>query len=494
MKQAGNALRAVYSRELAAYFLTPLAYVFIAIFLIALGAFTFEIGRFFDTNQADLAPFFLFHPWLYLVFLPAIAMRLWADEARGGTLELLLTLPAPTWSLVLGKFLAAWTVAARSARAHDADVDLGQLAGQARQRGDLPHLCDQLPDGGRLSRRRLRTVGRGRQPGRRLRALRCGGLPVHCRWASRRRPPALSSVFGPGLAEAMASFSLITHFEAAQRGVLEMRALVFYGGFIARLAVAQCPVGQRKEGRLMRRSHYAILASLARRRHLPRPQPRRVEMAAPARADFTANGLYTLSSSAQAASCSGWSSRLRLELVYSRSVGAEFPAIRAHADRVRQLMTEIAAQSGGKVKIRETEPEPFSDEEDRIARAPGSRPRRPTGPTRSISASSATTRSTTTSPSPSSPPSGDALLEYELVRLISQLDDPAPPKVAVHLLAACPTRLDAVRAGLRLYAARGAAALRHRDRVAGLPRAAGGNRRPDDGSSKPAHRMAAIRR
>jgi ABC-2 type transport system permease protein len=111
LTQARRALKAVYLRELAAFFLTPLAYVFIAIFLIALGAFTFQIGRFFDTNQADLAPFFLFHPWLYLVFLPAIAMRLWADEARGGTLELLLTLPAPTWSLVLGKFLAAWTVA-----------------------------------------------------------------------------------------------------------------------------------------------------------------------------------------------------------------------------------------------------------------------------------------------------------------------------------------------------------------------------------------------
>ena len=100
LAQVTNAMRAVYLRELAAYFLTPLAYVFIAIFLISLGAFTFEIGRFFETNQADLAPFFLFHPWLYLVFLPAIAMRLWADEARGGTLELLLSLPAPVWSLV----------------------------------------------------------------------------------------------------------------------------------------------------------------------------------------------------------------------------------------------------------------------------------------------------------------------------------------------------------------------------------------------------------
>jgi ABC-2 type transport system permease protein len=77
-RQSANAIGAIYVRELSAYFLTPLAYVFMAIFLISLGAFTFEVGRFFDTNQADLSPFFLFHPWLYLVFLPAIAMRLWA--------------------------------------------------------------------------------------------------------------------------------------------------------------------------------------------------------------------------------------------------------------------------------------------------------------------------------------------------------------------------------------------------------------------------------
>ena len=111
-RPALNTLRAIYLRELSAYFLTPLAYVFIAIFLIAVGAFTFEIGRFFDANQVDLSGFLWFQPWLWLLFLPAIAMRLWADEARGGTLELLLSLPAPTWALVVGKFLAAWTVAA----------------------------------------------------------------------------------------------------------------------------------------------------------------------------------------------------------------------------------------------------------------------------------------------------------------------------------------------------------------------------------------------
>ena len=134
-------MRAVYVRELAAYFLTPLAYVFIAIFLIALGAFTFEIGRFFDTNQADLAPFFLFHPWLYLVFLPAIAMRLWADEARGGTLELLLTLAGA--DMVAGGRQVPRGVdgGGRGAAADDADVDVGQLARRARQRRHRAHLC-----------------------------------------------------------------------------------------------------------------------------------------------------------------------------------------------------------------------------------------------------------------------------------------------------------------------------------------------------------------
>ena len=128
LKQALHALRAVYLRELAAYFLTPLAYVFIAIFLIALGAFTFEIGRFFESNQADLAPFFLFHPWLYLVFLPAVSMRLWADEARGGTLEL--AADAAGADLVAGarQVLRRVDGRRRSAAAHHADVDVGGMA------------------------------------------------------------------------------------------------------------------------------------------------------------------------------------------------------------------------------------------------------------------------------------------------------------------------------------------------------------------------------
>ncbi len=95
-------------RELAGYFATPLAYVFIVIFLVLAGVLTFFVGDFFERGQADLQSFFTFHPWLYLMLIPAVSMRLWAEERKSGTIELFLTLPIRLSEAVLGKFLAAW--------------------------------------------------------------------------------------------------------------------------------------------------------------------------------------------------------------------------------------------------------------------------------------------------------------------------------------------------------------------------------------------------
>ena len=95
-------------RELRGYFATPLAFVFIVIFLALMGVFTFYLGGFYERGQADLAPFFNVHPWLYLFLVPAIAMRLWAEERKSGSIELLMTLPVTTTDAVIGKFLAAW--------------------------------------------------------------------------------------------------------------------------------------------------------------------------------------------------------------------------------------------------------------------------------------------------------------------------------------------------------------------------------------------------
>ncbi|MCB1646216.1 MAG: ABC transporter permease subunit [Pseudomonadales bacterium] len=95
-------------RELSSYFSTPVAYVFILIFLVLSGVFTFYLGNFFEREQADLTPFFNFHPWLYLFLVPAVSMRLWSEERKSGTIELLLTLPVTRFQAVMGKFLAAW--------------------------------------------------------------------------------------------------------------------------------------------------------------------------------------------------------------------------------------------------------------------------------------------------------------------------------------------------------------------------------------------------
>jgi ABC-2 type transport system permease protein len=103
-----NNISAIFKREFAGYFSTPVAYVFIVIFLFLTGVFTFYIGAFYERNQADLEPFFRFHPWLYLFLIPAIAMRLWSEERKSGTIELLMTLPIPIHHAVIGKFLAAW--------------------------------------------------------------------------------------------------------------------------------------------------------------------------------------------------------------------------------------------------------------------------------------------------------------------------------------------------------------------------------------------------
>jgi ABC-2 type transport system permease protein len=101
----------IFRRELAGYFATPLAYVFTIIFLLLTGIFTFYLGNFYERGQADLSPFFNYHPWLYLVLIPAIAMRLWAEERNTGTIELIMTLPVPQWIWVVGKFAAAWAFA-----------------------------------------------------------------------------------------------------------------------------------------------------------------------------------------------------------------------------------------------------------------------------------------------------------------------------------------------------------------------------------------------
>jgi ABC-2 type transport system permease protein len=103
-----NVFKAILKRELSSYFATPIALIFLTVFLILTGFFTFKLGGFYEQGQADLRTFFVWHPWLYLFIVPAVSMRLWAEERRTGTIELLLTLPVTLQTAMLGKFFAAW--------------------------------------------------------------------------------------------------------------------------------------------------------------------------------------------------------------------------------------------------------------------------------------------------------------------------------------------------------------------------------------------------
>lgn len=106
-----NGIFVIFKREFGSYFSTPLAYVFILIFLVLSGVFTFYLGNFYERDQADLTPFFSFHPWLYLFLVPAVSMRLWSEERKSGSIEMLMTLPVTKMEAILGKFLAAWIFA-----------------------------------------------------------------------------------------------------------------------------------------------------------------------------------------------------------------------------------------------------------------------------------------------------------------------------------------------------------------------------------------------
>ena len=220
-------LKAAYRREIAAYFGAPVAYVFITVFLIALGLFTWEGARFFDTGAADLGPFFVWHPWLYMVFLPALAMRLWADERAAGTDELLLSLPVGLPGLVAGKLLAAWTVAATAlAFTLPMWASVNYLGEPDNAAIALTYFMSLMMAGAYLAIGAAASAMTSRQVTAFVVAVVVAFLFTAAGW-----PLVLSGISdmaGSGVAEGVARFSFLTHFEGAQRGVLEWRAVFFF--------------------------------------------------------------------------------------------------------------------------------------------------------------------------------------------------------------------------------------------------------------------------
>lgn len=224
-------VKIIFWRELVGYFATPIAYVFIVIFLFLSGIFTFYMGTFYERGQADLVPFFTFHPWLYLFLIPALSMRLWAEERKGGTIELLLTLPITMGQAVLGKFLATWCFIAITLFLtfpmwitvnYLGDPDNGVIF--ASYLGSLLMAGAFLAIGACIS-----AVTRNQVIAFVVSVVVCllfvlSGFPLVINFFSAWAPDFLVQL--------ISSFSFLSHFNAISKGVIDLRDVIYFVSLI----------------------------------------------------------------------------------------------------------------------------------------------------------------------------------------------------------------------------------------------------------------------
>jgi ABC-2 type transport system permease protein len=229
MRNVGIIMR----RELASYFATPLAYVFILIFLMLSSAFTFYLGSFFERGQADLQSFFYWHPWLYLFLIPAISMRLWAEERKSGSIELLMTQPVTLWEAVLGKFFAAWIFAGLAlALTFPMWITANYLGNPDNGTILAAYVGSFLLAGGYLAIGSCMSALTNNQ----VIAFILG--VVVCFLVLLAGFPIVLDVFRAWLpqwlVEAIASLSFLAHFDSIKKGVIDVRDLLYFamlGGF-----------------------------------------------------------------------------------------------------------------------------------------------------------------------------------------------------------------------------------------------------------------------
>lgn len=242
-----NMLWTVTKREFAGYFATPLAFVFIIVFLLANGLATFYLGAYFEMGQADLTSFFMFHPWLYLFFLPAISMRLWAEERRNGSIELLLTLPVPLWSIVLGKYIAALAFASLAlALTFPIWLTVNYLGAPDNGVIFASYIGSIMLAGGYLA------IGSCLSALTRNQVIAFVISVVACFLFTVSGAPLVLELFQgwapQALVETLASVSLLTHFRAITGGVIDARDLVFFVSLIGVFLAATIVVVDMKKG------------------------------------------------------------------------------------------------------------------------------------------------------------------------------------------------------------------------------------------------------
>ena len=241
-----NAMLAIMRRELRSYFLTPVAYVFIVIFLVLTSTFTFYLGNFYERSQADLAPFFNFHPWLYLFLVPSLSMRLWAEERRSGSIELLMTLPVELWQPVTGKFLAAWAFTGLALTlTFPIWITVNYLGEPDNGTIFAAYVGSLLMAGGFLA------VGSCISATTKNQVIAFILAVVACFLLLLAGFPLVLDVFSAwapqALVDAVASLSFLTHFASISRGVIDLRDLVYFALLISVMLYANTIVLQLKK-------------------------------------------------------------------------------------------------------------------------------------------------------------------------------------------------------------------------------------------------------
>lgn len=227
MREALQNIWIIAKREFAGYFATPIAMVFLIIFVALTGAFAFYVGAFFERGQAELSSFFNYHPWLYLLLVPAIGMRLWAEERRVGTIELLLTMPITEWQAIIGKFLASWLFLGVALLLTFPIVFTVNYLGSP-DNGVIfaAYVGSWLMAGAYLAISCVTSALTRNQVVSFILAVAACFVLILCSFSI--ITGFLQSLNVPGLVEFVASLSFITHYDGFQRGVLDSRDVIFF--------------------------------------------------------------------------------------------------------------------------------------------------------------------------------------------------------------------------------------------------------------------------
>ena len=214
-------------RELTGYFASPVAFVFIVIFLILSGFFSFMVGGFFERGQASLESFFAWHPWLYLFLVPAVGMRMWSEERRLGTIELLLTMPVTPWQAIVGKFVASWAVVALAlVLTFPMWITVNYLGNPDNGVILAGYVGSFLMGGAYLSITAMTSAMTRNQVVSFIVSVVLSLFLILAGY-----PPVTNMLVSwakPWIVEAIASFSVMTHFESLQKGVLDSRDILYF--------------------------------------------------------------------------------------------------------------------------------------------------------------------------------------------------------------------------------------------------------------------------